>query len=151
MTTSTQHAGQQAAMLGFDDIEIGRQYTLSRTVTAVDVGVFEALSGDNNPLHMDEDFASRTVFGHRVVHGLFTGALISTAHTRLTGAGFVYVGQDLRFSGPVHIGDTLTIELKVVDKKPAKRIIVIHTTVHKQDGQCVLTGQSALKELEFKT
>lgn len=150
MSTSVQDK-QSSTMLGFGDIEIGRTCTLTRCITDIDVGVFEALSGDDNPLHMDDAFAAQTVFGRRVVHGLFTGALISTAHTRLTGAGFVYVGQDLRFSGPVHIGDTLTIEVKVVDKKPAKRIIVIHTTVHKQDGACVLTGQSALKELEFKT
>ncbi len=150
MTATPSPGTRPAAMPGFDDIEVGRRYTLTRTITAIDVGVFEALSGDDNPLHMDDAFAARTVFGRRVVHGLFTGALISTAHTRLTGTGFVYVGQDLRFLGPVYIGDTLTIEPTVVEKKAGKRILVIRTTVHKQDGECVLTGQSALKELEFR-
>lgn len=136
-------------MLTFEEIALGRTEVLTRTITAVDVGVFEALSGDNNPLHMDDAFAARTVFGRRVVHGLFTGALISTAHTRLTGAGFVYVGQDLRFTGPVHIGDTLTITLEVVEKKADKRLIVIRTEVVTQAGNTVVTGRSALKELVF--
>lgn len=136
-------------MLKFEDVAVGRRHTLTRTITAVDVGVFEALSGDNNPLHMDDAFAARTTFGKRVVHGLLTGALVSTAHTRLTGAGFVYVGQNLRFLGPVFIGDTLTVEVEVVEKKPAKRVIVVETKVTRQDGALVLTGQSALKELEF--
>jgi len=135
--------------LGFADIEIGRTEVLTRTITEVDVGVFEALSGDNNPLHMDDEFAAGTVFGRRVAHGLLTGALISTAHTRLTGAGFVYVGQELRFLGPVHIGDTLTIEVTVTEKKEAKRILVMQTVVRKQTGDRVLEGRSALKELEF--
>ena len=90
-----------------------------------------------------------SALGKRVVHGLLTGALVSTAHTRLTGAGFVYVGQNLRFLGPVFIGDTLTVEVEVVEKKPAKRVIVVETKVTRQDGALVLTGQSALKELEF--
>lgn len=138
-----------SSILRFDDIEVGRTQVLTRTITDIDVGVFEALSGDDNPLHMDDDFAAGTVFGRRVVHGLFVGALISTAHTRLTGAGFVYVGQELRFLAPVHIGDTLNVEVVVTEKKDAKRIIVMQTTVQKLGGGRVLEGRSALKELQF--
>ncbi len=139
----------KANALRLEDIAIGREEVLERTITAVDVGVFEALSGDNNPLHMNDEFAAGTTFGRRVVHGLFTGALISTAHTRLTGAGFVYVGQELRFLGPVYINDTLKIVVTVTEKKEAKRILVMQTVVQKQTGERVLEGRSALKELQF--
>lgn len=138
-----------AEFLTFDDIPIGRQHVLERKMTATDVDAFAHLSGDLNPLHMNEEFAARTPFGQRVVHGLFTGALISTVHTQLTGPGFVYVGQELRFLGPVFIGDTVRVEVAVVDKKPAKRILILDTMVRTQRGEQVLAGLSALKELRF--
>jgi len=138
-----------ASLLGFDDIPVGRAHTISRTTTESDVDTFAHLCGDLNPLHMDEHFAATTPFGRRVVHGLFTGAMVSTAHTQLTGPGFAYVGQELRFLGPVFIGDTITVELSVVSKKPAKRILILDTMVRNQRGEAVLTGVSALKELRF--
>lgn len=138
-----------AAILTFDDVAVGRVHTLTRCITAEDVEAFGRLSGDLNPLHMDEQFAAGTPFGQRVVHGLLTGALVSTAHTQLTGPGFAYVGQELKFLGPVFIGDTLTVEVTVVEKKDAKRILVLETVVSKQTGDKVLTGRSALKELSL--
>jgi len=135
--------------LDFDDIPTGRKQTLSRTITGADVDAFGHLCGDLNPLHMDETFAATTPFGQRVAHGLLTGAIVSTTHTELTGPGFVYVGQELRFLGPVFVGDTITVEVTVVDKKPAKRILVMDTMVRKQTGQAVLSGLSALKEMSL--
>jgi 3-hydroxybutyryl-CoA dehydratase len=136
-------------LIRLEDLPIGRTHSISRTVSAADVDEFARLSGDLNPLHMDPDFAARTPFGRRVVHGLFTGALVSTAHTQLTGPGFAYVGQELRFLGPVFIGDTVNVELTVLNKKPAKRILIIDTVVRNQRGEHVLAGLSALKELRF--
>lgn len=136
-------------VLSFDDVPIGRKHAIERTMTAADVDAFGHLSGDLNPLHMDDDFARRTPFKRRVVHGLLTGALVSTTHTQLTGPGFAYVGQELRFLGPVFIGDTLTVEVTVVEKKPAKRILILDTVVRNQKGDAVLAGLSALKELRF--
>lgn len=138
-----------ANLLTFDDLPIGHKHSIERTMTAADVDAFGHLSGDLNPLHMDEAFAARTPFKRRVVHGLLTGALISTTHTQLTGPGFAYVGQELRFLGPVFIGDTVTVEVTVVDKKPAKRILILDTMVRKRNGDQVLAGLSALKELRF--
>lgn len=137
------------SLLTFDDLEVGRKHTLERTMTAADVDAFGHLSGDLNPLHMDEEFAVRTPFKRRVVHGLLTGALVSTTHTQLTGPGFAYVGQELKFLGPVFIGDTLHVEVTVVGKKDAKRILILDTVVSKQTGDKVLAGLSALKELRF--
>ena len=135
------------AIRGFDDVDLGQEYRLRREVTEADVDAFGHLSGDLNPLHMDTAFASRTPFGQRVVHGLFTGALVSTAHTLLTGPGFVYVGQELRFMGPVFIGDTLEVCVRVVEKKDAKQILVLETEVRKQDGSQIMGGRSALKAM----
>jgi 3-hydroxybutyryl-CoA dehydratase len=136
-------------LLSFDDVDIGRKHSIQRIMTAADVDAFGHLSGDLNPLHMDEEFAARTPFRRRVVHGLLTGALVSTTHTQLTGPGFAYVGQELKFLGPVFIGDTLKVEVTVVGKKDAKRILILDTVVSKQTGDKVLAGLSALKELRF--
>lgn len=136
-------------LLSFDDVEIGRKHRIERTIHAADVEAFGTLSGDLNPLHMDDDFAARTTFKRRVVHGLLTGALVSTTHTQLTGPGFAYVGQELRFLGPVFIGDTVNVEVTVVGKKEAKRILILDTVVSRQTGDKVLVGLSALKELRF--
>ena len=136
-------------LLTFDDVKIGRNHTLSRTMTAADVDAFGHLSGDLNPLHMDDDFARRSPFKQRVVHGLLTGALVSTTHTQLTGPGFAYVGQELKFLGPVFIGDQLIVKVTVVGRKDAKRILILDTLVTKQNGDQVLAGLSALKELRF--
>lgn len=133
--------------LRFEDIEIGKEAVIQRTITEEDVNTFGELSGDLNPLHMDEQFASKTPFGRRVVHGMFTAALVSATHTSLTGPGYVYVGQELNFKGPVHIGDTLTVSVTVVEKKTAKSILVMETKVTNQNGQLILDGKSALKEL----
>lgn len=137
------------ALQTFDDVEIGRTQRLAHTITAAEVDQFGWLSGDLNPLHMDDAFAERSSFGRRVVHGLFTGALVSTAHTQLTGPGFAYVGQELKFLGPVFIGDTVHVEVTVVGKKDAKRILILDTLVRKQNGEKVIAGLSALKELTF--
>ena len=138
-----------SGFLNYDDVEIGRKQRLERTITATEVDTFGHLSGDLNPLHMDEQFAARSPFGRRVVHGLFTGALVSTTHTKLTGPGYAYVGQELKFLGPVFIGDTVNVEVTVVGKKDAKRILILDTVVSKQTGEKVMAGLSALKELKF--
>jgi 3-hydroxybutyryl-CoA dehydratase len=138
-----------AGVLTFDEVEIGRKHRLERSITAAEVDQFGHLSGDLNPLHMDEAFAARTPFGRRVVHGLLTGALVSTTHTQLTGPGFAYVGQELKFLGPVFIGDTVNVEVTVVGKKETKRILILDTVVSTQDGNKVLAGLSALKELRI--
>lgn len=139
----------QENLLRFDDIPCGRKHAKARTITGADVDAFGHLSGDLNPLHMNETFAAGTPFGRRVAHGLLTGAIVSTAHTELTGPGFVYVGQELRFLGPVFIGDTITVEVTVIDRKPAKRVLIMDTMVRNQAGEAVLSGLSALKELRL--
>lgn len=132
-----------------EDLGPGTREVTVRTITAEDVDRFAQISGDLNPIHLDAEFAATTPFGRRVAHGLLTGAIVSATHTNLTGPGFVYLGQELNFRAPVHIGDTLTATVTVVEIKAAKRVLVLETVVTKQDGTRVLDGRSALKEMAF--
>lgn len=134
-------------MRRIEDLPPGTRELTVRTIGAADVDEFGRISGDLNPLHMDDAFAATTPFGRRVAHGLLTGAIVSTTHTKLTGPGYVYIGQELNFRGPVFVGDTLTATVTVVEVKAAKRILVLESVVTKQDGTRVLDGRSALKEM----
>ena len=136
-------------MRRIEDLGPGTREVTVRTITAEDVDRFAQISGDLNPIHLDAEFAATTPFGRRVAHGLLTGAIVSATHTNLTGPGFVYLGQELNFRAPVHIGDTLTATVTVVEIKAAKRVLVLETVVTKQDGTRVLDGRSALKEMAF--
>lgn len=136
-------------MRRIEDLGPGTREVTVRTITAGDVERFAQISGDLNPIHLDAGFAATTPFGRRVSHGLLTGAIVSATHTKLTGPGFVYLGQELNFRAPVHIGDTLTATVTVVEVKAAKRVLVLETVVTKQDGTRVLDGRSALKEIAF--
>jgi len=136
-------------MRRIEDLGPGTREVTVRTITADDVDRFAQISGDLNPIHLDAGFAATTPFGRRVAHGLLTGAIVSATHTNLTGPGFVYLGQELNFRAPVHIGDTLTATVTVVEVKAAKRVLVLETVVTNQDGTRVLDGGSALKEMDL--
>lgn len=136
-------------MRRIEDLGPGTREVTVRVITADDVDRFAQISGDLNPLHLDDGFAATTPFGRRVAHGLLTGAIVSATHTNLTGPGFVYIGQELNFRAPVHVGDTITATVTVVEVKAAKRILVLESVVTKQDGTRVLDGRSALKEMDF--
>lgn len=150
VTASRAPAASWRGLLTFEEMLIGRKQTVIRTFSEAEVDAFGHLSGDLNPLHMDQEFASHSPFGRRVVHGLLTAAVVSMAHTELTGPGFAYVGQELRFLEPLFVDERITVEVTIVGKKEAKRILIMDTMVRKQTGQAVLSGLSALKSLRFK-
>lgn len=97
-----------------EDISVGMEAVVSKTITEADVLMFSAVSGDDNPLHMNREFAQRTRFKERIVHGMLTTSLWSTlVGTRLPGPGCAYMGQEINFIKPVYIGDTVTAKLTV--------------------------------------
>lgn len=97
-----------------EDISVGMTAVVSKTITEADLLLFSAVSGDDNPLHMNREFAERTRFKSRIVHGMLTTSLWSTlVGTRLPGPGCAYMGQEINFVRPVHIGDTVTARLTV--------------------------------------
>src|SRR4030088_96509 len=92
---------------------IGQQATMSRVITEHDIALFADISGDRNPIHLDAEYAERSLFGKRIAHGFLIGSLISAVLGNvLPGSGSIYLGQTLKFLAPVHIGDEVTVLVK---------------------------------------
>jgi 3-hydroxybutyryl-CoA dehydratase len=105
-----------------EDLSVGMSASFEKTVTEADIVTFADLSGDTNPVHMDEAFAAATPFKGRIAHGMLGASLISTVFgTRLPGPGCIYVSQDLRFKAPVRIGDTVTASVTVSEIDSGRR------------------------------
>jgi 3-hydroxybutyryl-CoA dehydratase len=100
----------------FEDLRVGMSERYSKQVTAADVAAFAEISGDRNPIHLDDAFAAKTPFGGRIAHGIFTASFVSaTIATRLPGQGSIYISQTLRFMAPVRIGDTVDTTVEVAE------------------------------------
>src|SRR6476619_2152320 len=114
-------------MNGYDveDLHSGMRATFSKTITEADIVLFAAVSGDNNAMHVNEEFAATTRFGGRIAHGFLTASVISAAvANRLPGPGTVYLGQQLKFRAPVRPGDTVhaTVTVLSVDEAKARAV-----------------------------
>jgi len=119
--------------------------SLSRTVTREDIDRFADVTGDNNPIHVDEDFARNSRFGKTIAHGMFGAGLISAVlGTKLTGPGNAYMEQTLRFLKPVFIGDTITATVEITDLFPEKYQVRLSTVCANQDGVVVIKGEALL-------
>ena len=129
----------------FADIAIGDTASFSKTITEHDVYAFAGLSGNFNPVHVDEEFARNTRFKGRIAHGLLAAGLISTViGTALPGANAIYLAQELVFKSPVMLGDTLTALVEVVEKIEAKKRIIFKTSVTNQNGVVVIEGKDTI-------
>lgn len=129
----------------FADIAIGDTASFSKTITEHDVYAFAGLSGNFNPVHVDEEFARNTRFKGRIAHGLLAAGLISTViGTALPGANAIYLAQELVFKSPVILGDTLTALVEVVEKIEAKKRIIFKTSVTNQNGVVVIEGKDTI-------
>ena len=103
-----------------EDLEIGMNDSFAKTITDADVCLFAGVSGDTNPVHINDDYAKTTQFEKRIVHGMFSAALISTvAGTKLPGPGAIYIDQQIKFRAPVFIGDTAkaTVTVEEIDQR----------------------------------
>ena len=110
------------------DILVGMSASYSQTITDFEIKSFAALSGDNNPVHMDEEYASSSRFGRRIAHGMVSSSFFSQIFgTMIPGPGCVYVSQTLKFKRPVYIGDTVTATVVVIDVKHQKKIVTFDT------------------------
>lgn len=135
----------------FEALEVGQAAELSRTITAADVEGFAAVTGDTNPVHLDEEVARASRFGGRIAHGMLSAGLISAVlGTRLPGPGAIYTGQTLRFTRPVRIGDTVTARVEVIELIAGKRRVRLSTTCRNQDGATVLDGEATVMVPEEK-
>ena len=123
----------------------GEKAELSRSICEIDIQQMAEITGDTNPVHVDEEFARKTRFGGCIAHGVFCSGLISAVlGTKLPGPGSVYLKQSLQFLLPVRVGDTVTAEVEVTDWRADKRIIVLKTNCFNQDGEAVAEGEAVL-------
>jgi 3-hydroxybutyryl-CoA dehydratase len=124
---------------------IGDSASISKTFTDDDVLTFANISGDKNPIHLDEDYAAKTRFGKRLVHGILTSGLISALlGMELPGPGSIYIKQTLNFRAPVFIGDTITVKVTVTNIRKDKPIITLDTICTNQDEILVIDGEAVL-------
>ncbi len=134
----------------FEDIAIGHEAEIIRLVTEQDINSFAVLTGDDNPLHMDGTFASRTYLKKRVAHGMLGASYVSSIiGTKLPGPGALWVSQSFEFIRPVRIGDVIRIKASVLRKSEAQRTLVIEVKAANQNGQEVLAGKGIVKVLEI--
>ena len=127
----------------FDEIQVGDTASLTRTLTEKDIQVFAIMSGDINPAHVDVEFAHSDMFHKIIGHGMWSGALISTVlGTQLPGPGTIYLGQTIRFKKPVAIGDTLTVQVTALEKKPEKNRVIFSCECRNQKNEVVMEGQA---------
>lgn len=117
-------------------------------VTDKMVRQFAEMSGDHNPMHLDDEYAKGTRFGRRIAHGMIAGALISRTMAMKLGPGGIYLSQNMKFVNPIFIDDVIIITLKVLSQR-GKGIANIETMVHKENGDVVIKGDAMILQGEF--
>jgi len=129
----------------FADIKIGDKASLSKTVTEHDIYTFAGVTMDFNPVHVDAEFAAKTMFKERIAHGMLSAGFISAVlGTVLPGANTIYLSQELNFLKPVKIGDTVTATVEVIEKIEEKNRVILRTTVTNQRGELVVDGKAKM-------
>jgi phosphate acetyltransferase len=127
----------------YDELKVGQSARLVRTLTLADIQAFAAVSGDTNPAHLDPAYANDTLFHGVIAHGMWGGALISALlGTQFPGPGTIYLQQDLHFSHPVRIGDTLTVTVSITAMDDAKKRVDLDCVVFNQQAERVLYGSA---------
>ena len=127
--------------LTIDQLEVGQKASFTKTVTEADVYNYAGVSGDFNPAHMNEEYAKNTAFKTRIAHGMLSAGFISAVlGTKLPGPGTIYLNQDLRFTKPVHFGDTITATITVEELIKEKNRALLKTVCTNQDGDVVVEG-----------
>ncbi len=125
--------------------KIGDKANFSKTISETDIYQFAGITGDFNPLHVNEEYAKNTRFGGRIAHGMLTSSLICTVlGMKLPGVGTIHISQNLEFKRPVFIGDTVTVELEVVENLPNGYLKIL-SNIFNQNKECVVEGYSIVK------
>ena len=132
---------------GYDieDLEVGMTASFAKTITEADIILFAGASGDNNAVHINEEFAKTTSFGGRIAHGFLTASVISAAvANRLPGPGAIYVSQQMSFRAPVRPGDTVHARISVREVQHERARVVLETVC--QVGEIVvIDGEAVVK------
>jgi 3-hydroxybutyryl-CoA dehydratase len=129
-----------------DDFTIGQSAELTRTISESDVMAFATLTGDFNPVHVDEAAASASPFGGRIVHGMLTASLLSTVLAmQLPGPGAIYLSQSVNFLRPVKLGDTVIARVEITAIDTTKRRLTLATTIRNERGKNVVSGEAVVQ------
>ena len=127
-------------------LHIGQQSSVNKTFSHDDIERFAALSGDDNPIHLNDEFAKQSTFGKRVVHGMLVSSLFSgLLGNKLPGQGTVYLGQNIQFKAPVFIDDTVTATVEVTSLREDKPIAVMSTRCVNALGTVVIEGDAVVQ------
>ena len=127
------------------DLKIGDKFSTSKQITDSVVRAFADLSGDYNPIHIDEEFAKTTRFGRRIAHGMISGALISAVlGYEFKERRIVYLSQTMKFVAPVFIDDTVTATATVTNIRKDKNIVTLETVCTNQNGETTLKGEAVV-------
>ena len=128
-----------------DELTVGMSAESAKTITEADVVLYAGVVGDFNPVHIDAEFAAKSRFGGRVAHGMLIAGLLSgVLAMKLPGPGVIYLGQTLKFTKPVLIGDTVTARVEVIDVLVEKKRARLTTTCRNQRGETVLEGEATV-------
>jgi 3-hydroxybutyryl-CoA dehydratase len=126
-------------------LKVGDTASLTKTITDADIHAFAELSGDRNPIHLDDEYAANTRFGRRIAHGMLAASLISTVlGTELPGIGTVYLSQTTQFLAPVYPGDTVTARVTVRKIRDDKPIVTLETICENQRGEVLIKGEAVV-------
>ncbi|ORU94478.1 MAG: (R)-hydratase [Cycloclasticus sp. symbiont of Bathymodiolus heckerae] len=127
-----------------EDLEIGMSDYIQKTVTEADIVLFSGISGDFNPVHIDEEYAKKTIFKTRIAHGILSAGFISAAlSTKLPGPGCIYMAQSLKFKAPVRINDTVRTTVTITDVNIKRKIVKLETICSVGDTK-VIIGESTM-------
>jgi acyl dehydratase len=127
------------------ELKIGQQFSTSREVTDELVRKFADISGDYNPIHLDEEFAKTTRFGRRIAHGMLSGAFISAVlGNEFKDLKIVYLSQTMKFTAPVYLGDTVTATATVTNIREERGIVTLETICTNQNGELLVKGEAAV-------
>jgi acyl dehydratase len=136
-------------MARIEELRVGQRAELTRTVSDRDVTLFAEITGDANPVHLDDEAARLSPFGERIAHGMLTAGLISAVlGMHLPGPGTIYLSQSLRFTKPVRIGERVTAGAEIVEIMAEKRRVRLATAVRNQNDELVLEGEAVVMVTE---
>ncbi|KUG24190.1 3-hydroxybutyryl-coa dehydratase [hydrocarbon metagenome] len=125
-----------------DKLQVGDVAEFAKTVSETDIYLYAGITGDFNPAHVNEAYAKNTFFKTRIAHGMLTAGLISAIiANQLPGPGTIYLKQELNFLAPVHMGDTITGRVEVIEINVEKNRVRLKTTCSNQDGVIVISGE----------
>jgi 3-hydroxybutyryl-CoA dehydratase len=128
-----------------DELKVVDRAQFAKTVSESDIYLYANVTGDFNPAHIDEEYAKKTFFETRIVHGMLTGGFISTViGNQLPGYGTIYIRQELNFLAPVRIGDTITAQVEVLEIMTEKKQVRLKTTCFNQEEKTVLDGEAII-------